>query len=333
MPDRVTFVAPSTGRTDSIARPSAGLASLPDLMFRAVINAVWFETDATRGAIHRLCRLTTCDLHVLAVASGERLVVSGECLCRDFLVDMLVEADGFLCARSVEVLRNPPGAVRVHVRKRSGEWTRRRRVDVGAQARTDRLRDSVIGRAMPDEYHRALLQFVAEEAGSLAPLGDDGALHRRLADLVAGEFGGTASDHLPRVASGLAVVEEICRAGRKVAAHPGSARLVTWWERYIDAPRGRRRRLDEVSLDAQRADCVGRRDACADEPDPDEAAVATVLRVVAGTPGAGLPTALQVATAELVRRDLLSAAEARRFVEDSRRMQLAAEQVRLLLVA
>lgn len=305
------------------------MAALPAPVFRSVVDAVRFESDTTRRWIHRLCRVSTCDLQV---GLGERLVVAGGCLCRDFLVDMLVEADRFLAAQPTARLCNPPGAVRIHVRMKAGDWTRRRRVEAGAQARTDRLRTSVIAAALPDDYHRALLEHIADEAGSLAPLSDEQALRRRLAELVADEFGGSVTDHLPRIGPGLAVVEATCRSARKVAAHPQEAGLVTWWERYVQAPLGRRMRFDNVPLDAP-----GHREAAAGPDRTDmlgQEAVETVLRVVAATAaGACLLSALHHAAAELVRQDLLTAAAAHSFVTDARRMDMAAEQVRVLMAA
>jgi hypothetical protein len=297
-------------------------------VFRDVVDAVRYESDGTRRWIHRLRRVPACDFQV-RVEDGGRFVVSGTCLCREFFVDMLVEADRFLAARSGPPLRNPPGAVRVHVRTRTGDWTRTRRVDAGAQARTDRVRGSAIAATLPDDYHRALLEYLVDEAGSLAPLAGPDALPRRLAELAADEFGGSAAQHLPRIASGLPVVVAACREARRVAPHPGATWLVTWWERYIEAPLGRRARLDDVPLDAQHHDA-----AAPDRADAlDRAAVDTVLRVVAENPDAPMPSALHEATAELVRRDLMSPAEACSFVTDSRRMTVAAEQVRVLMAA
>src|SRR5215207_9114034 len=71
-----------------------GLQSLDEATLRSVVDAVRFEVDGTRDAIHRLRRIVRCDLHI-RVEGGTRLVVGGECLCRDFLVDMLLEADRF----------------------------------------------------------------------------------------------------------------------------------------------------------------------------------------------------------------------------------------------
>jgi hypothetical protein len=304
-------------------------------MLRTVVDAVRFEVGATRDAIHRLRRIGVCDLRV-GVGPGTRLRVSGDCLCRDFLMDMLTEADSFLAGRPVGILRNPPGAVRVHVRKRVGEWTRRRRAEIGAQARTDRLRDGELGRRLPDEYHRALLEYLAEEAGSLAPFDGEEALLRRLAHLVAAEFGGSAAEHLPRVAAGVLTVEAVCRSGRRVRFGPGSP-LLTWWERYIEVPLGRRSRPDELSLDAVGPSGTSPLRELVEQStvvsDLGPAVVETVLMVVSAAGSRPLHSALRDASAELVRRELVAALTAKRFVDDPARVSAAAEQVRVLMAA
>ena len=310
-----------------------GLDSLTDELLHEVVEAVRFELASTRDAIHRLRRVKGCDLHV-GVGVGGGLRLSGECLCRDVLVEMLLEADQFLAGRPVERLYNPPGAVRAHIRKRVGDWTRRRRTEMGAQARTDRLRSSVMAARLPDDYHRALLEYLAEEAGSLAPLDGDEALRNRIAELAAAEFGGSAAEHLPRVIAGIAVVAAVCRA-RRVRVAADSAETVDWWERYIETPLGRRPRTDELSLDAAGPDGTqplrDRLEAPAPSPDVGPLVVETVLAAV-GSP-ARLPVGLRDAEAELVRRKLLAATAGARFLADPGRLESAAEQVRVLLAA
>jgi hypothetical protein len=304
-------------------------------VLRAVVEAIWFESARPRDAIHRLNRVRACDL---LLRIGDRSVLlAGECQCRDFLTDMIVEADRFLLRRPAAALRNPPGAVRIHVRRRTEEWRRRRRVERGAQARTDRLRGSVIAARLPDDYHRALFEYLAEEAGSLAPLGSESGLHRRLAELLAAEFGGGADDHLARVETGVVTVEAACRDARRVRPRDGSGEPVSWWVRFVEEPLGRRPRLDGVQLDALSADgrpaLVERFEHLADEPDPAAVAVTIVMRIVADAQSAGIPAGLRAAAAELVRRRLLSAAAAERFVADPQRLSDAADQVRALQVA
>jgi len=183
--------------------PYPGLAGLPDGLMREVVDAVWFESGRMRASLHRLRRVRACDV-VVRVAGCGSLFVGGECPCRDFVLDMLVEADRFLARHEPSGLRNPPGAVRAHVRRRAQEWTRRRRADAGAQARTDRLDASEQGRRLPDAYHRALLRNLADEAGSLALLGDERGLLQRLAALAANQFGGEGGSATSRSRSGAA---------------------------------------------------------------------------------------------------------------------------------
>ncbi|MCA1670836.1 MAG: hypothetical protein LC799_01070, partial [Actinobacteria bacterium] len=109
--------------------------------WQAVFRAVIAETHQHRAALHRCTGPDYCDLHVSAAGPGGGATrIDGDCLCRDFLVDMLVEAHVLLTRHSGQ-LRNPPGAVRTHLRKRAThDWIRRRRLGMGAQARCDRIR-------------------------------------------------------------------------------------------------------------------------------------------------------------------------------------------------
>lgn len=314
------------------ARNGDGLASLSDEMLHTVVRAVRFESDGLRDRIHLLRRVGSCDRTVRV--GGGQLVVNGECLCGAMLVEMLVEADGFLRAQPPGTLHNPPGAVRAHVRRRLPDWTRRRRVEMGAHARPERLRHGRMAAGLPDAYHAALLHYLAAEAGSLAPLGDESSLLRRLAMLAADEFGGPATEHLPRVVRGVAVVEAVCRR-RMVAPFPGAAWRTTWWQRYIEEPLGRRPRFDDVPLHSSVPNGVASlldRLPERDDDDPGDRAVATVLRVIAD--GTEVDArAMQAAAAELLRTRQLSSAAAARFVADPDCLQIAAEQVRVLLAA
>lgn len=305
-----------------------GLAALSERDLQEVVLVVQFETEPLRDAIHHLLRVTVCDRDV-RVRGTYRL--TGECLCRDLLADEMLEVDRFLAGRPPGHLRNPPGAVRVHVRKRVVDWTRQRRVAMGALARPDRLRKGVLAASLPDEYHVALLVHLANEAGSLAPLHGEAGLVQRLADLLAEEFGGTPAEHLPRVTAGLPVVEAACRR-RTVSAASDGAERVDWFERYIEAPLGRRPRGDEAPLDSVEVGGTpfGRASEMADERAA--AAVATVLGVAAGYDVVDA-VVLRRAAAELVRKHLLSAVDAARFVADPGRLAIAAEQAKVLLAA
>ncbi|WP_298800699.1 hypothetical protein [Pseudonocardia sp. 73-21] len=306
--------------------PYPGLAGLPDGLMREVVDAVWFESGRMRASLHRLRRVRACDV-VVRVAGCGSLFVGGECPCRDFVLDMLVEADRFLARHEPSGLRNPPGAVRAHVRRRAQEWTRRRRADAGAQARTDRLDASEQGRRLPDAYHRALLRNLADEAGSLALLGDERGLLQRLAALAANQFGGEVADHLGRVVAALPLVEEACRAGRRVPARDGSG-PVTWWERYIEEPLGRRDRIDTQPLDE--LDDV---ESAMPDGGCDELVLGIVVRAVSGPGRSGVAARLHGAVAELVRLQLMSAGAAGLFTADPARVRAAAEQAWVLASA
>jgi hypothetical protein len=305
-----------------------GLAGLTEHDLHEVVLVVQFETEPLREAIHHLLRVSVCDRDV-RVRGTYRL--GGECLCRDLLADEMLEVDRFLVSRPPGRLRNPPGAVRMHVRKRVVDWTRRRRVAMGALARPDRLRTGALAAILPDAYHVALLVHLANEAGSIAPLRGEAALVHRLAGLLAEEFGGASRDHLPRVTASLPVVEAACRR-RTVSAASAEAARVDWYERYIEEPLGRRLRGDEASLDPTELGGTpfGRAGEAADERA--EMAVATVLRVLAASDEIDA-VALRRAAAELVRTRLLSAVAAAQFVADPGRLAIAAEQARVLLAS
>lgn len=345
--------------TDPSSHPAVcgGLDTLPVPGLIAVVRAVWFESGSMRHAIHRLRGVRACDL-TLAVAGtrfgdgpmepsgpAAMLLVSGECRCRDYLVDLLVAADRFLVEHG-SALRNPPGAVRAHLRKREpADWTRRRRTELGAQARTDRIRRTARARHLQDDFHRALFEYIADEAGSLAPLEDDAQLLRRLAERAAQEFGGDPGEYTGRVASGLAVVEVACRAGRRVAAAPDRPKeLITWFERFIERPMGKRDRLTEESLtvDAERSEAdhaaeLAEFDRLLDAHrcvETDDEVLGVVLEA---TSAAGSSPdrhdALIAAAADLVDRCALTAEVAASFVRDERRVQEAIDCIRDLVGA
>lgn len=341
--------------------PTRGLGVLSPGELLDIIRAIWHELAGTRSALHGVRRAGPCDLRCVVAGvdlagparpadpTAARLRISGGCECRDLLVDAIVEADRFLLAHPR--LINPPGAVRVHVRTRTAaDYTRNRRVQMGAQARTDRIRTSARGRALPDDLHRAVFEHLVAEAGSLAPLDSDDQLHLRLAELVATEFGGSPATHRDRVTAAVRAIEAVCRAGARIIAEAGSDELITWWERYIERPLGRRTRLTTIPLD---------HDAGAPIPDPraidpgerfDEFAGdelgEVVLRFVvdvarhALTAAAGptderrlddlLGRALRAATQELAGRAALPPELVADFVADPARFRDAVDQLRLL---
>ena len=338
---------------------------MPAPRFVEVVHAVWWESAPMRAVLHRVGRDSICDVRVLADGRDiagvrpepndrpmtPRLHISGECACAHYLMDMLAEADRFLAAYG-RTLRNPPGAVRQHLRTRAADWTRRRRTEMGAQARTDRIRSTVRARSLPDDFHRALLEYLVGEAGSLAPLEDDAQLHRRLCELAAAEFDGVAADYRDRVTEAMRVVELVCRSGRLVPEGPGQTGRITWWERYVDRPLGRRRRLGDESLSAGPPAGGGldrTQIACPSaerefdrllgtggpvdvdvDPDRDVLVLTVVLDAAVealARPDADLARAVESATADLVRRRALPSGVAAGFVADRHRVQEAIQQI------
>lgn len=229
---------------------------------------------------------------------------------------MLVEVDRLLVAHAGE-LHNPPGAVRTHVRTRAvGDWIRRRRIEMGAQARVDRIRSAARARGLPDEFHRALMEYLVDEAGSPAPLEGQESLVRRLAVRCAAEFGGTPEQYRARIITVVAVVEQHCRSGPRV--NDGTAQepdYVTWWERYVERPLGRRPRQSDLTIpDEALAGPTAPENLKPDLCDPvsawtctgsDGLAVATLVEAVRRKPDEPA-VALREGLRELVERGLLT---------------------------
>lgn len=296
--------------------------------------AVMAETRAQRAALHRFAGSEHCDLALSAGEPGGGLSrIDGECPCRDFLVDMLVEAH-LLLARHGGQLRNPPGAVRIHLRKRAThDWIRRRRIEMGAQARCDRIRHGARARALPDEFHRALLEYLCDEAGSPAPLEGNESLVRRISARCAAEFGGEPADYQDRVVAGIPVVERQCRAGPRVnEVTEHGAEFVTWWERYIERPLGRRPRrsvtvLSDEVFDVTRLDpsVEERRDTAA----VDDVIIGYLVAAVRRRPDAPA-SALREGLAELVSRGLVAERVARSVLDDGQRKAVVIRQLAAL---
>jgi hypothetical protein len=255
--------------------------------------------------------------------------LDGECACRDFLVDMIVECHRLLAGRSGE-LHNPIGAARVHLRLRAApDWNRERRTAMGAQARSDRVRTGSRARGLPDEFHRALLEYLVDEAGSMAPLEGQHELISRLAGRCAREFGGVREQYLDQVAAGVPVVERQCRSGPKVNAgtkeHP---EYVTWWERYVEQPLGRRPRRATrpiSTLPGSDADLVSGL-ADTDAAAVDGQVVTILLNALRSRPEAPAD-ALRTGIALLVEHGLLTERSAAVLLTDRSRLASAAREL------
>ena len=214
----------------------------PPPELHSLLTVIQFEVHQHQAAIHRTQFTSYCDCQVTTCHNGE-IRLDGDCACRDLLADVFVECHLYLVEHAGE-LRNPLGAARVHARKRAvHDWHRRRRTSAGALARTDQVRHGARARGLPDDFHRALLEYLADEAGSMAPLEGQDQLLSRLARRCADEFGGTPEDCLARVVDGIATVERHCRIGPRVnVGDAEQPEYISWWERYIERPLGRRLR-------------------------------------------------------------------------------------------
>jgi hypothetical protein len=222
-------------------------AAVDQLLSPDELRALWFELLVPRAAVHRRHQVRTCDteLSMGGLSLGARTVgappsryrLAGGCPCRDLVADAIEIVLTFLTDHGGK-LRNPPGAVRRHLRFRLVDLHRRARSEVGAPARPETVAGNRYGRALPDDFHRALFVVIADEAGIHGPLlGREGFL-RRLADRCAAEFGAEAKRRLP---AALRLIEKTCRKGPRVnVGTRAEPELVTWWEAYIERPLGRR---------------------------------------------------------------------------------------------
>lgn len=324
--------------TDGRSQQAAVVSDLP-----AMLAVIWHEAHAYRAAIHRSLSTVRCDLRISSPGSGQdgagAIRLDGDCACRDFLVDMIVECHRLLAERSGE-LRNPLGAVRVHMRMRAGpDWIRRRRTEMGAQSRTDRIRTGARARGLPDEFHRALLEYLVDEAGSMVPLEDQDALVRRLSVRCADEFGGVPERYLARVVDGVAVIERHCRCGPRVnAGTAAEPEHVTWWERYIERPLGRRPRRTNRTIPAVPGEYGLEKDLRAardidrvviGSAEIDGIVVAILVAALRRRPEAPA-AALRAGISDLVAQGLLAERSAAELLSDRARFALATQELSAL---
>jgi len=307
--------------------------TVPATTWIAVVTAIMIETHPHRAKLHILTGTDRCDLRLGVSRPDEGTVrIDGDCACRDFLVDMFVEAYLLLVGNAGR-LHNPPGAVRTHLRTRAtGDWIRRRRVEMGAQARCDRIRHSARARLLPDEFHRALLEYLCDEAGSPAPLESHESLVRRLTVRSAAEFGGDPLDHRDRVRDGLPVVERHCRTGPRVnVGTEDRPEFITWWERYVERPLGRRPPPSVAALPDDLA-AVAASDPSADGPaaTSDELVVGHLVAAARRHPGAP-GSALREGLADLVSRGIVPDRVADSVLGDGRRMAVAIRELSALV--
>ena len=313
-----------------------------------VVHAALSELHKSRAALHRSHKVARCDLglampglrfgHAVPAAG---FVLSGECVCRDLVADVLHIVSVFLTEHGPD-RRNLAGAVRSHVRKRVIDVFRGYRADRGAQVKPKQVRQNRFGRALPDEEHRAVLGHLADEAGYSAPLPGHGYLLRRLAERCAAEFGNPVPYYLERLPDILHTVKQVCSAGTRVNVGTRTCpEYVSWYDAYIERPLGRRpdtatRALaDENTVVDPRAtrafDAVA--DSTDPDADPDTAVVELVVGEVTAAPAAEQPRTVRTAVVTLAERGLLPPDRAATLLSDPDRLADVLSRVREVAVA
>jgi hypothetical protein len=331
----------------------------PDLS-PEVVQAMMGGLRDARLALHRSHGVTRCDMALVVPgfrtghASGRAAVrstgflLSGECVCRDLIADMLPVVISFLTEHGATV-ENLPGAVRKHVSMRVFDVLRAYRAERGAQVKPKQVRGNRFGRALPDEEHRAVLSHLADEAGYSAPLPGQAYLMRRLAERCAAEFGNPVPYYLERMPAILRTVRTVCSRGARVnVGTRTSPEYVSWYDAYIDRPLGRRpeaapRALSHDDTTAWGADqvpdpradhefaAVDRADGPAAEADMDAAVVHMVVTVVASAGPADQRTTLANAVRDLYGRGVLSRARAEALLADPGELDVLLARVRDVL--
>lgn len=335
--------------------PVRSSESTPELTTE-VVRAVFAELGEVRDQLHASHRVSRCDLCIALRelrygptapgASGHNgLVLSGDCVCRDLLADVLHVVTTYLTEHGATI-SNPPGAARIHVRKRVHDVLRSYRCARGAQAKPKQARGNRYGRAMPDEEHRAVFGHLVDEAGYSAPLPGGGYLVRRLAERCATEFDKPVSYYLERLPAMLSTIQRVCRAGARVNVGTKAApEYVTWYDAYIDRPLGRRPDTAITSLSDDNASLWGR-DHVADpsaqsafaavetagfDPDPDSAVVDTVVNLLAESSPAAWAGVLRSTLLGLADRGFLSRRRAETLLSDPHGMDDVMSRVQTIL--
>lgn len=326
-----------------------------------VVRALMAELRDPRAALHRSHGVTRCDIQLvmpgLRFGTGTTLLgvpatgllLSGECVCRDLVADVLYLVTVFVTDHGDD-MDNLAGAVRVHVRMRVVDVMRSYRAARGAQVKPKQVRKNRFGRALPDDEHRAVLGHLADEAGYSAPLPSQGYLLRRLAERCVAEFGNTVPYYLERLPAIMNTVKRVCSAGARVNVGTRNApEYVSWYDAYIDRPLGRRPdagadplshgdgfvgSVDEVAdpsadlafvaVDAAQAAGL----AVFDRADPDSVIVDMVVAALAAVPRAAQDRVLRVTIRTLVDCGLLSKERAEALLVDENRLNTVLSRVR-----
>ncbi|MCG8915208.1 hypothetical protein L6E12_05310 [Actinokineospora sp. PR83] len=322
-----------------------------------VVRAAFDELREIRQRLHASHLVAHCDLGLvlreLRCGPAPRrepepptgLVLSGECLCRDLVADVLHVVTTFLTEHGASIT-NPPGAVRVHVRKRVHDVLRSYRCARGAQAKPKQARGNRYGRALPDDEHRAVLGHLVDEAGYSAPLPGGGYLVRRLAERCAAEFGKPVPYYLERVPAMVDTIRRVCSAGARVNVGTRTApEYTTWYDAYIDRPLGRRPDTAVTSLSGGGTALWGS-DHVADpgaesaftavevwdaDRDPDSVVVDTVVARLAAVPPSAQQAGLRSALLGLADSGLLPRQRAESLLSDPDGMDDVVSRVRAVI--
>lgn len=327
-----------------------------------VLRAALSELHAVRQRLHASHLVTRCDLCLSLgelrygptswrrnLEPPEGLMLAGDCVCRDLLADVLQVVMTFLTEHGA-TLANPPGAVRVHVRKRVHDVLRSYRCARGALAKPKEVRGNRYGRALPDEEHRAVLGHLADEAGYSAPLPGGGYLVRRLAERCAAEFGKPVPYYLERVPKMMNTIRRVCSTGARVNVGTRTTpEYVSWYDAYIDRPLGNRPDTTVVSLTDDSASRWGNdqvadpgaqhalaavevRDAGPDR-DPDSIVVDTVVTRLADAPPGAREASLRSALLGLADSGVLPRRRAESLLSDPDEVDDVLCQVRAVIDA
>ena len=282
-----------------------------------VVRVTLTELYKPRADLHRSHQVARCDMGLavneLRIGQAVRapgLVVSGECVCRDLVLDVLCLVAVFLTEHG-EQCHNVVGAVRFYVRKRVIDVLRGYRASKGAQVKPKQVRHNRFGRALPDEEHRAVLGHLADEAGYTAPLPGQDYLLRRLAERCVAEFGNSVPYYLERMPAIIRTVKSVCSAGNQVNVGTRTAtEYVSWYDAYIERPLGRR----PEALAHPLPDDVTFKEST--DPDND----ATIVGAVTTAPAADQLPSLRAAVHALADQGLIARREAESLLTDRARL-------------
>ncbi|MEU0878659.1 hypothetical protein ABZ345_08690 [Lentzea sp. NPDC005914] len=285
------------------------------------MRATLAELQKARTDLHRSHQVARCDMGLavngLRIGRPVRapgLVVSGDCVCRDLVLDVLCLVAVFLTEHGMQC-HNVVGAVRFHVRKRVIDVLRGYRASKGAQVKPKQVRQNRFGRALPDEEHRAVLGHLADEAGYTAPLPGQTYLLRRLAERCVAEFGNSVPYYLERMPAILRTVKSVCSAGNQVnVGTRSSPEYVSWYDAYIERPLGRRPESLVHPLSDEVTDV---------EPvntDTDAAIVGQIVDAVTTAPSSDQLTSLRAAVHALADQGLIARREAEALLADRARL-------------